>query len=897
MLHSIALAFTLSFGTVTPVQDAPPSRLTLEQAMADPAWLGAFPERPRWTADGRLVFERRLGETDERETIEVDPVTGETRTLSIEARVSLVGDGLWNHDRTRMATSRDGDLVVLEVDGEPRQLTRTTERERPIQWQLDGRLVLDRDGTLVIRDLDTGIEIEPVDLRFADPPEDPKDPEGLAADQRRLFEVLRDGAERREAARLRREAVREATTHDVVGPVYLAPTDRETDRHLSPDGRWMLVEVASKNRPDARRDDMAIWVTDDGYITSRGLRPKVGTQSRTAERLVLVDLETATAHDIDLDDLPARRVDRLAAIRSENEAWLAEDHHRDTEDTEDTEGIGGETDGGSIWDRLTTLAQDAANADDETESTEPALVDPRPASIMQVDWRPDGSLAAVMLRSLDNKDRWIVAIDPAGVVSSATAEPAEPAEGADAEDPTTSSHPSPSPEVHGVAEALRGEPVRTIHHLHDPAWINWSFNEMDWTRDGSRLWFLSEGDGWSNLLAWSPPTPDGGDPTDPDDAEFEVTIDPLVTGAFEVRDVVEHPTDGSLFFRSNRDDPSVWRLERFDPTNGWSETLAGGIGQIEQYAISPDGGTIAFTESTLDRPAELFTRRLGADALPSATRLTDSVSESFAALDWQSATLVDVPGRHGRDIRGRLYLPPADAPALADGRRPAVLFVHGAGYLQNGHAGWSRYFREGFFHDLLAREGFVVLDLDYRASSGHGRDWRTAIARDMGPCELDDYEDGVAWLAEHHGVDPERVGIYGGSYGGFTTLMGLLTRPGVFKAGAALRPVTDWAFYNDGYTANILNTPEVDPMAYRRSSPIEHAAGLEDALLMCHGMVDDNVPFSDTVRLAQRFIELGKANWEVAIYPVEPHGFRETSSWIDEYRRIQDLFTRVLWRE
>ena len=220
-----------------------------------------------------------------------------------------------------------------------------------------------------------------------------------------------------------------------------------------------------------------------------------------------------------------------------------------------------------------------------------------------------------------------------------------------------------------------------------------------------------------------------------------------------------------------------------------------------------------------------------------------------------------------------------------------------SGYLQNAHAGWSRYFREGFFHDLLARQGYVVLDLDYRASSGYGRDWRTAIARDMGPSELDDYEDGIAWLAEHHDVDPDRIGMYGGSYGGFTTLMGLFTRPGVFKAGAALRPVTDWSFYNDGYTANILNTPQDDPLAYRRSSPIEHAEGLEDDLLICHGMVDSNVPYSDTVRLAQRLIELGKTDWEVAAYPVEGHGFKETSSWIDEYRRIHELFDRTLWNQ
>ncbi len=906
-LLAVSLTTTLAASVspqeeITPSPNSKPARLTLEQAMADPAWLGAFPERVRWTADGRLLFDRRIGETDERETLDVDPATGETRTLSLDERVAIVPTGVWNRDRTRMATTRDGDLVIVDTDGTATQITRTTAREGRLAWLADGRLSFERDGTLVVRDLDTGVEIEPVDVRFADPPEPPKDPEGLAADQRRLFETLRDAAERREAARLRGDAAREATTHDVVGPVYLPPNERETGRHLSPDARWMLVELAAKNRPDAKRDDMAIWVTDEGYVTHKGLRPKVGTENRTAERLVLIDLVTGEAHDVDLDDLPERRVDRLAAVRVEN------GHHRDTEGEEGTEGgLGGDGDdvqgvaGGQddavvdVSVRLETLARSAAEAEDSDDDEEtPTLIDPRPASVMRVSWHPDGGLAAVMLRSLDNKDRWIVAIDPEAAVTTAEAstsddpdESAEPTEAAptDASPANDTSTPTPSP---WPSVALRGEPIQTIHHLHDPAWINWSFNEMDWSRDGSRLWFLSEGDGWSDLLAWMP-----------GDDDHEPASTPLVTGAFEVRDVTEHPTDGTLFFQSNRDDPSVWRLERFDPATGWSETIAGGDGMIEDYTLSPDGRRLAFTQSTLEHPAELFVVDLPTGDAPAASprRLTESISDTFATLDWQPATLVDIPGRHGRDIRGRLYLPPDDAPTLADGRHPCVLFVHGAGYLQNGHAGWSRYFREGFFHDVLAREGFVVLDLDYRASSGYGRDWRTAIARDMGPCELDDYEDGVAWLVEHHGVDPERVGIYGGSYGGFTTLMGLLTRPGTFKAGAALRPVTDWAFYNDGYTANILNTPQVDPLAYRRSSPIEHADGLEDELLICHGMVDDNVPFSDTVRLAQRFIELGKTGWEVAIYPVEPHGFREESSWIDEYRRIHELFDRVLWRE
>jgi dipeptidyl aminopeptidase/acylaminoacyl peptidase len=138
------------------------------------------------------------------------------------------------------------------------------------------------------------------------------------------------------------------------------------------------------------------------------------------------------------------------------------------------------------------------------------------------------------------------------------------------------------------------------------------------------------------------------------------------------------------------------------------------------------------------------------------------------------------------------------------------------------------------------------------------------------------------------------MGIYGGSYGGFITLMAMFTSPDTFKAGAALRSVTDWAHYDHGYTSNILNQPTQDPIAYRRSSPIYFAEGLKGHLLIPHGMVDVNVHFQDVVRLAQRLIELGKDNWEMAIYPVEDHAFVEPSSWTDEYKRILKLFNQTL---
>jgi len=106
--------------------------------------------------------------------------------------------------------------------------------------------------------------------------------------------------------------------------------------------------------------------------------------------------------------------------------------------------------------------------------------------------------------------------------------------------------------------------------------------------------------------------------------------------------------------------------------------------------------------------------------------------------------------------------------------------------------------------------------------------------------------------------------------------------------------VSDWGYYNQGYTADILNLPQTDSEAYRKSSPIYFAQGLKGALLICHGMVDTNVEFQDSVRLIQKLIELHKENWQVAVYPVENHGFVEPSSWADEYKRILTLFEENL---
>jgi len=292
----------------------------------------------------------------------------------------------------------------------------------------------------------------------------------------------------------------------------------------------------------------------------------------------------------------------------------------------------------------------------------------------------------------------------------------------------------------------------------------------------------------------------------------------------------------------------------------------------------------------------IFNSQPSAGALHSEKRsrcrrspLTDSRSDAFKAYPWRIPEFITFKASDQAIVHARLY-----RPATSESNKAAVIFVHGAGYLQNAHKWWSTYSREYMFHNLLVDNGFTVLDLDYRGSSGYGRDWRTGIYRHMGGKDLSDHVDGARYLIAECGIDPSKIGLYGGSYGGFITLMAMFNAPEVFAAGAALRSVTDWAHYNHGYTADILNTPAEDSLAYIRSSPINFAEGLKGRLLMCHGVLDDNVHFQDIVRLSQRLIDLGKDNWELAIYPLEAHSFTDPDAWTDEYKRIFKLFRETL---
>jgi dipeptidyl aminopeptidase/acylaminoacyl peptidase len=818
--------------------DTTPPPVTLEQIMADPDWIGGVPEDPYWAEDGAAIYYRRKQQGHElRDLYRLDLATAEARIVPLaeEGKADQPSPAL-SHNRQRKAYVRDGDLFVKELPRGPfRQLARIARAVTDPQFMVGDREVAFRVGEdFYSYDLATGLVAQLTDLQLQkDPAEEDPDPSFLVTQQRQLFEALRQhraevkDERERERARRRSDPTRAPLTW------YLGEKIRIASRSLSPSGEWLLLVTEPKDAKKPKQERMPNYVTESGYIEDKEVRSLVGTTSPVPQKIVLLDLKTRERIELATDQLPGILTDPLQELRDKaaaaKRAAKAEAGRSGDEAAPDVEAKG---DDRAEEDQPT--AESTEKTEKAKESKKPKA---RPITVMDISWSEDGRRAALELQSADHKDRWLATLDPAD------------------------------------------RRLVCRHHLVDPAWINWDYNDFGWLRDGDTLYLLSEESGYSHLYLLS--ARDG-------------TSRPLTHGEFEVTKPALSRDGRFLYYLANVTHPGIHEVWRVDLKSGVSEQITR-LGGENEFVLSPDGGRLLLLHSEIARPPELYLQ----ESRPGATarRLVQTISAEFLAQRWAVPEIVAIPSTHVQaPLYARVFSPAAAATAATSPgkKRPAVVFIHGAGYLQEADYGWSYYFHEFMFHTLLVERGYVVLDMDYRASQGYGRAWRTAIYRGMGHPELEDLEDGVAWLVSHRDVDPERIGVYGGSYGGFLTLMALFRRPQLFAAGAALRPVTDWAHYNDDYTAAILNTPEVDPEAYRTSSPIEDADGLAHPLLICAGMEDDNVFFKDDVRLVERLIELKKENFSLAPYPLESHAFKAPVAWLDEYRRILKLFETTL---
>ncbi len=809
--------------------------LALEQIMADPEWIGSRPEQAFLSADGATVYYQiKDAGRETRSLWRVGADGGVAEKLGAAEEAAAESDKrVWSADRARVAWLRGGNVWVRE-GGKARQLTRTGEATELLTFVGVEEVAFRAGDRVLAVALANNVTRLVAALRVTDDPDKPKPAKGAIAEaERRLFDTVRRAEEQRaEKAAQEAELARQAAS--APRPWYFGKDKALRTVSLSPDGRRMIVGVTAAELR-GRRERMPVYVNPEAYVDPKEVRTKVGSDKPLEETFHLLELASGKMRTLQLAALPGITEDPLAELRQAAEARKQAKAAAERKAAGET-GDAAAPDGGTE-----KAAEAAAKGGREEKADGKGKAKPRAvygyagslpaATANPVAWTEDGARAAISLFAYDNKDRWIAEIDGAGAA------------------------------------------VRPVHRLTDAAWVNdYAFNEFGWLPDGSGVWYLSEESGYSRLYV----------------RRGSAAAVALTPDRAEASSVQLDPKGGWFYYRANRAHPGrhdVWRVS-FDGTREEQVTTLGGG---TTYELSGDGARLLLEHGKTTRPAELYVQA----AVPGtpARRVVSGVSEAFARIDWEVPEIVPVPSAPGvAPVYARVYGRKA---AVAGGvPRPAVMFVHGAGYLQNAHEGWSQYFREFMFHQLLVQRGFVVIDMDFRASAGYGRDWRTAIHRRMGAPELEDFRAGVEWLVRNANVDRARVGVYGGSYGGFMTLMALFRAPDLFAAGAALRPVTDWAHYNHNYTSNILHTPELDPEAYAASSPIEFADGLRRPLLISHGMLDDNVLFQDSVRLAQRLIELKKENWEVAIFPVEAHAYREAVSWLDQYRRVLRLMER-----
>ena len=440
--------------------------------------------------------------------------------------------------------------------------------------------------------------------------------------------------------------------------------------------------------------------------------------------------------------------------------------------------------------------------------------------------------------------------------------------------------------------------VFLVHEETDEKWIGGPARILEANpKQANQFFFGSEIDGWNQLYLANL------DKTKFADKKANAEIKQLTKGNWEI-DWAEWTADGKQIIYSSTQETYAGREFFAGEVQPQGEFVVNKIvsasrgmktnPQIDETDSRP---TMIYEASEWNKPGELYAVEIcpRCQKPPAPKQLTGTTPESYLKRKWNAPQFVEITSRDNKKIPAKIYLPENFSKSK---KYPMVAFIHGAGYLQNTINGWNNYYREFMFNQLLTQKGYVVLDIDYRGSAGYGRDWRTDVYDFLGGKDYDDHLDAVDFMVANYAVDAKKVGVYGGSYGGFMAAMLVMRAPDKIAAAAALRPVMDWKNYyaaNAFYTSQRLRSPKENPEGYQRSSPISYANDLRKPLLILHGLVDSNVQAQDSFQLVEKLIRLNKTEYfESAFYPSENHAFVRATSWEDEYERILNFFEKHL---
>jgi dipeptidyl aminopeptidase/acylaminoacyl peptidase len=422
--------------------------------------------------------------------------------------------------------------------------------------------------------------------------------------------------------------------------------------------------------------------------------------------------------------------------------------------------------------------------------------------------------------------------------------------------------------------SVNGTPLKPQFHDSTGGWINFGYAASAFAPKADRFVFASEKSGWNHLYL----SEKGGEPVQITSGNWELNWWRWVD-------------DQTIVYLGNEADPGEYHLYLLDVAKRTTVKLTSAEAYRYDPAISPSKRYIVFSRSGWNEPGELYMIDLKGDR--KEVRLTKSVPAAFASYDWIKPEYIRFTSR---DNTTKINMTVVRKPSAE--KQPVVVFIHGAGSLQNVYKGWSEsYYREYVFHQYLAQKGYTVIEVDYRHSLGYGRKFREDVTGWMGRYELEDIEDGLREIDKRNYADLSRVGVYGGSYGGFLTLYAVTHSPDYFHAGAALRAVTNWENYyhaNMWYTLPRLGKPDTERENYVRSSPLYHVNKLTRPVLLLHGLIDNNVGFQDAAQYVEKLIQQRKQPFDMMMYPTERHSFVDQDAWFDEYARIEAFFDKYV---
>ncbi len=409
-------------------------------------------------------------------------------------------------------------------------------------------------------------------------------------------------------------------------------------------------------------------------------------------------------------------------------------------------------------------------------------------------------------------------------------------------------------------------------------------DQLIWAAD-NRIVFPWEKDGWTHLYSVS---------SSADARDNKAVL--LTPGQFEVEHVAPSADGEEIIYSSNQVDIDrryIWRV----PTAGGKQATAVTAAILGGYDIewSPvatsDGKAIAFFHSDARRPgraaiqvASESVRDLAAESIPAEfpeSLLVEPQQVIFDAAD-------------GMKIHGQLFLP---ANLDKTKRHPAILFFHG-GSRRQMLLGWHYmyYYRNAYaMNQYLANHGYIVLSVNYRSGIGYGMEFREALNYGAtGGSEFNDVMGAGVYMRNRPDVDPQRIGLWGGSYGGYLTAMGLSRASDLFAAGVDMHGVHDWNLVVRNFVPayDPLAKPEAARLAFE-SSPLSSIKTWHSPVLLIHGDDDRNVPFSETVHLVEALRAQG-VEFEQLVFPDEIHDFLKHEDWLRAYRASADFLDRHL---